>query len=324
MDDEDYVVSELYESNAEQFTSHGNASTTTEEDDESHSDNQEEILTKNTYTSEKYGFTIIIPDSWVDVVKVDTMPFRDDVVGTVNFKFVPKEDIEQLIFSIIIFPESKRDNCLSPEQPYIGTHSNYSYCYILPGEAEKVLLDPENSDYLQQSQHMTYEDVPVVLDTFSFEKEFEFEIEPESDETLALPEIKITNKVSGLNAEHYVNNINEKSFDHIDSYLLHRPVSEETNNGWNLSYYTGESGDIIIDMDRESNIKSVKWKSPEPMNEMSYLYLQWLTQGLGASLSRDEINEFLLRKNIPVYSTFGEFNVGFAENENGFIFIATP
>src|SRR5699024_5012990 len=167
--------------------------------------------------------------------------------------------------------------------------------------------------YLQQSQHMTYEDVPVVLDTFSFEKDFELKIERESDEPLALPEIKVTNKVSGLNAEHYVNNINEKSFDHIDSYLLHRPVSEETNNGWNLSYYTGESGDIIIDMDRESNIKSVKWKSPEPMNEMSYLYLQWLTQGLGASLSRDEINEFLLLENTPAYSTFGEFNVGFAE-----------
>ena len=132
--------------------------------------NKNDSSAGNTYVSEKFDFTIDLPEDWVDIVEINTTPFSSELDGAVNFIYAPTDTtIEQMVFSILVVSGSVAEE--QEENPFwvsIGTHKGYTFGYITPGEPVPELLEPENSDKLEYVQDMLYIDLPEIMETFRF------------------------------------------------------------------------------------------------------------------------------------------------------------
>ena len=128
-----------------------------------------ETLADTTYVNEEFNFTIEFPEDWLNHVEIDRNNFSPEQEGAVNFTYAPSDEIKQLVFAIIIIPESLEKEY--EEHPFwvtIGTHNGFAFGYITPGEPIEELLEPENRDKLEYVQHMLYTDLPEIIETFLF------------------------------------------------------------------------------------------------------------------------------------------------------------
>lgn len=123
----------------------------------------------NLYTNSQFGFTMELPETWQDIIRIDTNAFSPDQEGAVNFYYEPSAEINQLVFSVIIYTEEKgKEQEDNPFWMPIATNNGYTFGYIIPGEPTEELLAPENSEKLELVQHMIYTDLPKIISTFKF------------------------------------------------------------------------------------------------------------------------------------------------------------
>ncbi|UTR10440.1 hypothetical protein MM300_21650 [Evansella sp. LMS18] len=129
----------------------------------------ESLSDSNLYTNSQFGFTMELPETWQNIIRIDTNVFSPDQEGAVNFYYEPSAEINQLVFSVIIYTDEKgKEQEDNPFWMPIGTNNGYTFGYIIPGEPTEELLAPENSEKLELVQHMIYNDLPEIISTFKF------------------------------------------------------------------------------------------------------------------------------------------------------------
>lgn len=138
---------------------------------------------------------------------------------------------------------------------------------------------------------------------------------------LALPKLKERDPNIELQVQDFEAAVNKHSVEQVETSLLHRPVFEETAEGYKFTYNTGHPDDVVIATDKQGSIKRIEWKSSQPLTEEYVLHLQWLLSGLDSSIELEELNTFLFSEQLPVYGKFGGFNVGLAASTEGFLFV---
>lgn len=153
---------------SEEKTDESKAEDTQEQ--ESNSAAQEDgIQQDGTYINHQYGFSIDIPEHWMEHLVIESGYWAAEADHSIDFFYVADEDVIQLLFSIVVYDqvieESQWDN---PIWSYIGIHNGKTYASAIAGEPSETILEEKNKEHFEAVKIMINEEMLDVLDTFQF------------------------------------------------------------------------------------------------------------------------------------------------------------
>ena len=127
------------------------------------------IQQDGTYINHQYGFSINIPEHWMEHLVIETGYWAEETDYSVDFYYVAYPNVKESLFSIVIYDqvieESQWDN---PIWSYIGTNNGKTYASAIPGEPSETILEEKNKEHFETVKIMINEELLGVLDTFQF------------------------------------------------------------------------------------------------------------------------------------------------------------
>ncbi|MBD7984924.1 hypothetical protein H9649_10035 [Sporosarcina sp. Sa2YVA2] len=109
---------------------------------------------EGTYSNAKFGFSFEMPADMLSKLTVKESDWDKEAAGTIEFLYAePSRDIEQSLFSIIIF-ENDGDAEGWKHEVYkkVGSNDKFIFAYTMSGDPSEEMLEPENEDLLKDAQ----------------------------------------------------------------------------------------------------------------------------------------------------------------------------